>query len=63
MTKKDFELIASIIYRAMFQARLRKGQELIEQEIENIAGDFTQTLGDLYPRFDRNKFLLACGVE
>lgn len=62
MTKKDFELIASIIYRAMYQARQRKGQELIEQEIENISIDFADTLSGLYPRFESSRFLNACGV-
>lgn len=53
MTKKDFELIASVI--AQF-GRVR-------QNADFLADIMAEKLSEKYPRFNREKFLKACGVE
>jgi hypothetical protein len=56
MKKKDFELIASVLkYRII---------TLDDNTIAKVlVKDFANNLSDLYPRFDKQKFLQACGVE
>ena len=53
MTKKDYELIARIIKEA----------GLAQNDLERIANDFAYTLASKNPRFNRDMFLKACGVE
>jgi hypothetical protein len=62
MTKKDYELIASVIRRAQYQARSREGQEAIEATIECIAGDMAEALYNENTRFDPTRFMEACGI-
>lgn len=56
MTRKDYELIATII-AAMptFAATLR-------DQKESTARQFADRLASDNPRFDRDRFLKACGV-
>jgi hypothetical protein len=53
MTKKDFELIAE----ALFLSREA------EDDIANICQRMADTLATTNPRFDRERFLIACGVK
>ena len=55
MTKKDFELIAGLL-----KANTDKmGNSTFKWFCDDLAEGFKQ----LYPRFDKEKFLQACGVE
>ena len=51
MTKKDYELIASIV------AEIKFGQR------EIVAGMFADKLAGTNERFNRSLFLKACGVS
>ena len=74
MTKKDYELIASALKEELtFATNLRNGkQELGMQDVSNFTatingvkgciGTMCQVLALQDKRFDRNKFLVACGV-
>jgi hypothetical protein len=56
MTRKDFQLIADVI----------KGMNKPHNDSETVAEiayQFALTLADTNDRFDREKFLKACGVE
>lgn len=53
MTKKDYELIASVI----------NIPNAIRRTKEGLANDFANTLASKNPRFDKQKFLRACGVD
>lgn len=53
MSKKDFELIASIIkesYGGKLQGRV-------------LAFTFAEKLSEKYPKFNKERFLKACGVK
>lgn len=64
MTKKDFELIAN----AMRQSRMHwiKGVaadfDSFRQGIDGAASELAHALAATNPRFDRARFLEACGV-
>jgi len=51
MTRKDYELIARVIDRAKFN------------NIDQLARDLATELEKENPRFDRARFLSACGVK
>ena len=56
MTRKDFELIAGVI----------KGQRKPHNDtetIEELAREMADALAGTNDRFDRAKFLKACGVQ
>lgn len=53
MTKKDYELIAGTI---------AKMKSLVGEQLY-VADLFADTLAKHDPRFDRDKFLQACGIE
>lgn len=55
MTKKDYELIASIL-------KFRQ-EQINERAYKLLIADFINTLASKNPRFNREKFLQACGVE
>lgn len=57
MTRKDFELIASVIR----DARLER--PLFRPAWDYIAQDFARELRGTNSNFDRLRFLEACGVE
>lgn len=51
MTKKDFELIARTINMCLVQKASPKG----------VAYAFSEALAKENPKFDTNRFLIACG--
>jgi hypothetical protein len=59
MTKKDFELIASWIYKE-YHNRQDSGESNL---LEKLANDIANNLETKYPRFNKEKFLQACGVK
>lgn len=74
MTRKDYELIASV-----FKARLQNHAETMEASdrspeevrydagychgIENVAERLANMLTATNPRFDKQRFLVACGAR
>lgn len=68
MTKKDFELIARVLKRCRadseYHAALSGPQRRAAvASIDNVAIDFADELAATNPRFKRDVFLRACGVE
>lgn len=64
MTKKDFELIANVLK----QARLLCNEELSNYDddilfLDTLSKRFSDTLASKNPRFNKDKFLIACGLE
>lgn len=55
MTKKDYELIARVLSYA--------DQENWTDHIELIAEEFADELENDNPKFNRDMFLTACGIE
>jgi hypothetical protein len=62
MTKKDYELIAGIISDLVAQKK-DAGAFSHNPELKTVAEDFAHALQDTNPRFDRARFLTACGVN
>ena len=60
MTKKDFQLIAGVLSSLCTDAA-----QCFDDEADRraIAQRFADALGDTNPRFDRAKFLDACGLN
>lgn len=67
MTRKDFELIAEALCVARQQFRTEAGSSTdlarCEHAITMVAWKLVGSLGTTNPRFDRDRFLHACGVE
>lgn len=63
MTRKDYKLIADAIRKATPVALNEKELPLLRQAHANTALRIADALGAENARFDREKFLLACGVE
>lgn len=66
MTKRDYELIASVIYSRIRAARTIGSSPMRTQHEETIrflARDLAIAMAFGNPRFDRARFLAACGVE
>jgi len=61
MTKKDYELIASVLNNAMINAS--NGTEDDIEFVTGICNDMADELEPTNKYFDRNRFLQACGVE
>ena len=57
MTKKDFELIASAVNELFL------GHTNWHRSLEQVANKLAEKLAEKNPRFNKEKFLLACGVE
>jgi hypothetical protein len=57
MTRKDFQLIADVIA----QFTKHDGHTMISPAL--IAGELATALSGTNDRFDREKFLTACGVK
>ena len=57
MTKKDFELIAAVLAAVSNTAHSNAANAL-----RDVADEFARVLGRTNPRFDRERFLKACGV-
>lgn len=56
MTKKHYELIAHTI------AVLRHNHHISEKAHNQIVDEFAYQLRKTNPKFDRNRFLTACGI-
>lgn len=61
MTKKDYIKIAKII--AYNREHRRLDQEEASRIIYSLALDMSQMLHNDNPRFDRDKFMSACGFD
>lgn len=61
MTKKDYELIADTLLRTI---NTYKGMEAntMARGAEQVAYDIANRLANQNNKFDRDKFLKACGV-
>jgi len=59
MTRKDYELIA----RSIFVDRESLQEESQKQTADLIARGLAEQLEAMNPRFDRARFLSACGVK
>jgi hypothetical protein len=63
MTKKDFELIAAALWRSKPLAILNPKADAVRQSVyEMCARNLADALATTNPRFDRARFLQACGV-
>lgn len=66
MTRKDYELIAGALWRSN-RAKSLIGNKVQRtaalQGIELVAIDLAATLANDNLRFDREKFLTACGID
>jgi hypothetical protein len=62
MTRKDYELIAKALNTQMEMSVLCEEEAGI-YAVTNIACDLADTLVRENPRFDRARFLSACGVK
>lgn len=54
MTKKDYELIASVINKTF---------PLLDEQKRKLVWDMADELEEQNSKFDRKKFLTACGIE
>jgi hypothetical protein len=61
MTKKDYELIASVFNKVIEYAK-NDGSEVDVPLVKTLARLMSAELNNENPRFDREKFLHACGV-
>jgi hypothetical protein len=70
VTKRDYQLIASTIFTsrkgyldAPLSAHVSKASKhLCVTALDNLAISFALQFGQENPRFDRDRFLIACGV-
>lgn len=62
MTRKDYVLIAEVI-KTQIELSLKFGEDDSRYGAENIAYDMASKLSQDNPRFDRGRFLVACGVN
>lgn len=66
MTRKDYELIAGCVARSMRVQSIGKrpaaAKAAGERAVSLVAGDLAATLAHDNPRFDKARFLKACGV-
>lgn len=64
MTRKDYELIAQVIWRSGYIKDKNKiRQEAREQMRRLIVSDFIGSLKKDNPQFNPDKFLKACGMS
>jgi hypothetical protein len=61
MTRKDYELIAATIRNARLQGSYHTDEA--ESMRELIAAHIAHELANDNPRFDRARFLKACGLD
>lgn len=65
MTRKDYELIAGAVSRSRMAKTLdadAKRRGAAEDALRLVAIDLAATLAHDNPRFDRDRFLKACGL-
>ena len=60
MTKRDYELIAAVIAT---NCRDCHTWSVADERIEGIAEDMADAFEAVDPRFDRKRFLQACGLD
>lgn len=63
MTRKDYELIAGILKGAYNYEATFNDNDKGAKAIEGISHTFATMLEKQNPRFDRDRFLSACGVK
>jgi hypothetical protein len=63
MTRKDFELIAKAIKSAVDYEQTFEDSNTGTRSIAGVAFNLADALADTNDRFDRAKFLKACGVQ
>lgn len=64
MTKRDFELIASAVMEARVGSyRSDLSNAIFETAIDEAARKLSRALASTNPRFDRERFLEACGTR
>lgn len=62
MTRKDFQLIADVLNDCR-ESYADANADAGTQAIETVAECFALRLRATNPRFDRDRFLRACGVD
>lgn len=62
MTKKDYELIAGTLKPMQFTILDGNRWDGEPSDYENVCNDFANALQKHNPKFDRKKFLTACGI-
>ncbi len=64
MTRKDFELIARVLYqeRTVYGLDNRLTADALNEVADVFAQRFADALSDTNERFSRSRFLAACGV-
>jgi hypothetical protein len=63
MTKKDYELIAKAIYGSLIQSYSLDWQDRFIEQHKITARHVAVALERDNPRFDRDRFMAACGVS
>ena len=64
MTKKHYTLIADAIAESVdAYAELDTAGDMVRMALRDVALSIADTLEADNPRFDRNRFLVACGVR
>jgi hypothetical protein len=62
MTRKDYVMIAEAI-KTQIELSIKFEEEEARAGAQNIAYDLALRLSNDNPRFDCNRFLVACGVN
>jgi len=63
VTKQHFELVARILHAAYPIEATDITKAVIEDTRRGIVYDFANAFAEENPRFDRDRFLRACGIE
>lgn len=63
MSKKDYELIAKAIYGSLIQSCSLEWQDRFIEQHKITARHVAIALERSNPRFNRDKFMAACGVQ
>jgi|DEB0MinimDraft_3_1074331.scaffolds.fasta_scaffold13059_5 hypothetical protein len=62
MSRKDYELIARAIYGSLIQSGSLESQDKYADQHRLTARHVANALERTNPRFDRDRFIEACGV-
>jgi len=63
MTKKDYELIAEAISASLIQSYILEWQDHFTEQHRTTARRVAVALERTNPRFNRSKFMDACGIK
>lgn len=65
MTKKDYEKIAKVLAKRITVTGefSRAYQNEVREQVKYVASDLADTFAEDNPKFDRERFLKACGVS